>query len=137
MKELGIRLKHYRENCELSQQQVANVLNIDRSTYTYYETGKTTPSASMLLKLSKIYNVPCAVFLECINQELALGSKVADSIDDKKSNRKMRDGNYMLDIDDKIYSLEKEEKEFLIAYRALNKEKKQELDNFLQELLKN
>ncbi len=52
MKELGLKLKYYRDNCELSQQQVANILNIDRSTYTYYEPGKTTPSASMLLKLS-------------------------------------------------------------------------------------
>ena len=78
MKQLGRRLKFYRDNCELSQQQVANALNIERSTYTYYETGKTTPSASMLLKISKIFNVPCAVFLECINQELDINSVVSD-----------------------------------------------------------
>lgn len=34
MKELGLKLKYYRESCELSQQQIANALNVDRSTYT-------------------------------------------------------------------------------------------------------
>ncbi|MEE0858249.1 MAG: helix-turn-helix transcriptional regulator [Acutalibacteraceae bacterium] len=134
MKELGARLKHYRENCELSQQQVANVLNIDRSTYTYYETGKTTPSASMLLKLSKIYNVPCAVFLECINQELALGSKVADSIDNQNDNA-LSEYDNTLDYNDKIYKLKKEEREFLIAYRALDEEKQKTLEQFLKSLI--
>ncbi len=134
MKELGARLKHYRENCELSQQQVANVLNIDRSTYTYYETGKTTPSASMLLKLSKIYNVPCAVFLECINQELALGSKVADSIDNQNDNA-LSEYDNTLDYNDKIYKLKKEEREFLIAYRALDEEKQKTLEQFLKNLI--
>lgn len=131
MKELGLKLKYYRDNCELSQQQVANILNIDRSTYTYYETGKTTPSASMLLKLSKIYNVPCAVFLECINQELEINSKVADSV---------TNGNipnlYEESMDDKIYSLTKDEKDVVIAYRILDNNKKQELRKIIDELVR-
>lgn len=131
MKELGLKLKYYRDNCELSQQQVANILNIDRSTYTYYETGKTTPSASMLLKLSKIYNVPCAVFLECINQELELNSKVADSITKNDSSNIYEDS-----IDDKIYSLSKEEKDVLIAYRILDNQKKEELIKIIDGLIK-
>lgn len=131
MKELGLKLKYYRDNCELSQQQVANILNIDRSTYTYYETGKTTPSASMLLKLSKIYNVPCAVFLECINQELELNSKVADSITKNDSSNIYEDS-----IDDKIYSLSKDEKDVLIAYRILDNQKKEELIKMIDGLIK-
>ena len=117
MKELGLKLKYYRESCELSQQQIANALNVDRSTYTYYETGKTTPSASTLLKLSKIFNVPCSIFLESINQELDLNSLVADSVGNKKS----RDTTGSYESDEKIYDLSKEEKDILIAYRVLNK----------------
>lgn len=131
MKELGLKLKYYRDNCELSQQQVANILNIDRSTYTYYETGKTTPSASMLLKLSKIYNVPCAVFLECINQELEINSKVADSV--TKSGTA---NSYEENIDDKIYSLTKEEKDVVIAYRILDNNKKEELKKLIEDLVR-
>ena len=36
-------LKYYRHECGLTQQQVADRLKIERSTYTYYETGKTKP----------------------------------------------------------------------------------------------
>ncbi len=132
MKGLGKKLKYYRENCELSQQQVANTLNIDRSTYTYYETGKTTPSASTLLKLSKIFNVPCAVFLESINQELNLNSKVADSIDEM-----FYDGeDDVITADDRIYGLSKEEKELVISYRVLDTVKKEKFDEFLKNLIK-
>ncbi|MBQ2444716.1 MAG: helix-turn-helix transcriptional regulator [Clostridia bacterium] len=132
MKGLGKKLKYYRENCELSQQQVANTLNIDRSTYTYYETGKTTPSASTLLKLSKIFNVPCAVFLESINQELNLNSKVADSIEDM-----FYDGeDDVITADDRIYGLSKEEKELVISYRVLDADKKEKFDEFLRSLIK-
>jgi transcriptional regulator with XRE-family HTH domain len=131
MKELGLKLKYYRDNCELSQQQVANILNIDRSTYTYYETGKTTPSASMLLKLSKIFNVPCAVFLECINQELELNSKVADSV-----TKGGITNLYEESMDDKIYSLTKDEKDVVIAYRILDNNKKEELKKFIEELVR-
>lgn len=131
MKELGLKLKYYRDNCELSQQQVANILNIDRSTYTYYETGKTTPSASMLLKLSKIYNVPCAVFLECINQELELNSMVADSVTPNDT-----PGLYEDSMDDKIYSLSKDEKDIVIAYRILDNQKKEELMKMIEEFIR-
>lgn len=132
MKGLGKKLKYYRENCELSQQQVANTLNIDRSTYTYYETGKTTPSASTLLKLSKIFNVPCAVFLESINQELNLNSKVADSIDEM-----FYDGeDDVITADDRIYGLSKEEKELVISYRVLDAVKKEKFDEFLRNLIR-
>lgn len=130
MKELGLKLKYYRESCELSQQQIANALNVDRSTYTYYETGKTTPSASTLLKLSKIFNVPCSIFLESINQELDLNSLVADSVGNKKS----RDTTGSYESDEKIYDLSKEEKDILIAYRVLNKSGQEKAQEYLKEL---
>lgn len=130
MKELGLKLKYYRESCELSQQQIANALNVDRSTYTYYETGKTTPSASTLLKLSKIFNVPCSIFLESINQELDLNSLVADSVDNKKS--RATTGSY--ESDEKIYDLSKEEKDILIAYRVLNKSGQEKTQEYLKKL---
>jgi len=132
LKELGLVLKHYRESCELSQQQVANTLNVDRSTYTYYETGKTTPSASTLLKLAKVFNVPCSIFLESINQELELNSLVADSVGTKRS----AGSTQTPEEEDKIYSLSKTEKDILISYRVLSKDRQKKLQEFLQDLVK-
>lgn len=54
---LSKTLKTLRENCGYTQQQVADALSIERSTYTYYETGKTTPDINTIIKLSKIFNV--------------------------------------------------------------------------------
>lgn len=55
---LSDQLRMTRMSCNLTQQQVADKLEIDRSTYTYYETGKTTPSIFTLMKLAEIFQVP-------------------------------------------------------------------------------
>ncbi len=134
MKGLGKKLKYFRENCELSQQQVATALNVDRSTYTYYETGKTTPSASTLLKLSKIFNVPCAVFLESINQELKLNSRVSD-VEGGYLSEYADINKEVVTVDDRIYGLSKEEKEIIACYRVLDEDQLVELNAFMKELL--
>ena len=40
---LSRTLKKLRKNCGYTQKEVAKELGVDRSTYAYYETGKTTP----------------------------------------------------------------------------------------------
>jgi len=54
---LNQRLKHFRTSSGLTQQQVADVLGLDRSTYAYYESGKTTPDIKSVNKLLKIFNI--------------------------------------------------------------------------------
>ena len=54
---LAAILKDQRKSRGYSQLQISQYLGINRSTYTYYETGKTEPPLSRLLLLSKIYNV--------------------------------------------------------------------------------
>ena len=51
------RLKAARKECKLTQQQIADILRIDRSTYSYYELGTITPSIEVLKTLSAIYKV--------------------------------------------------------------------------------
>ena len=47
----ALRLKQHRELCRLTQQQVADILNINRTTYTKYETGVSEPSHEVLRKI--------------------------------------------------------------------------------------
>ncbi len=54
------RLKAARKECKLTQQQVADVLGVDRSTYSYYELGHLKPSVEVLIKLSAIFNTDIA-----------------------------------------------------------------------------
>ena len=63
-------LKYYRHECGLTQQQVADRLKIERSTYTYYETGKTKPDISTLIKIAKVFNINYTQLLEGIENEL-------------------------------------------------------------------
>ncbi len=51
------RLKAARTQCKLTQQQIADILKIDRSTYSYYELGTIKPSIDALKTLSAVYNV--------------------------------------------------------------------------------
>ncbi|HBL41055.1 MAG TPA: hypothetical protein DDY98_05595 [Ruminococcaceae bacterium] len=50
-------LKAFRAACGFSQEDVAKVLGIDRSAYSYYESGKTEPSIQKLIKIARMYQV--------------------------------------------------------------------------------
>ena len=53
----GNELRRLRIACGLTQQAVADALHVNRATYTYYETGKTTPSVERLGKIAEIFGV--------------------------------------------------------------------------------
>lgn len=56
--EFGMRLYYLRAHkTGFSQQQVADKLGMERSTYSKYETGVTEPSIAALIKLRHIFNV--------------------------------------------------------------------------------
>lgn len=55
--EFAENIKYVRESLELSHQKVADQLGIERSTYTYYEIGKTEMSIFQLIKLENIFDV--------------------------------------------------------------------------------
>lgn len=56
-KELAENIKAMRKDMGFTQQQMADALGIERSTYTYYETAKTLPDIFTLIRISKIFNI--------------------------------------------------------------------------------
>ena len=50
-------LRELRMKNGLTQQQVADYLHLDRSTYTYYETGHTKPNTDVLIDLARLYRI--------------------------------------------------------------------------------
>ncbi|MDP4119862.1 MAG: helix-turn-helix transcriptional regulator [Bacillota bacterium] len=126
---LGAILRRFRENCELTQLQVANALQIDRSTYTCYETGKTAPSISTLLQLSKIFNTSYSELLEELDADTA-SVAVADAITERRSKSEAIVSSRSLQ--EKIYDLSHIEKDLLIRFRLLSNKEKEE---FIQSLL--
>lgn len=71
---LGDRLKKARLECGLTQQQVADLLGIDRSSYTYYETGKCNVSTQVLKLLAVIFGIPFEWLIQEEQQKLEFHS---------------------------------------------------------------
>lgn len=117
---LSKKLRKFRENSGYTQQQVADALNIDRSTYSYYELGKTTPDIHTLIALAKIFNITIADLLE----ESAETVRVKDSSSGKRLGHN----------DSFIYELSKDEKQLIIYYRLLKPEMQAILISHLQEM---
>ena len=51
------RLRMLRKQCRLTQQQVADILSLHRTTYTKYETGVVAPDREALIRLSELFGV--------------------------------------------------------------------------------
>lgn len=115
----GENLRRCREACALSQQQVADALNIERSTYTRYENNDTEPALTTLVKLAAIYNVSPMELLPLIDEE-------------EKKSLTDRSG-----ADSPIYQLAKDERGLVAMYRALPKGKKREAFEQIAEMNKN
>lgn len=105
-------LKKIRKKCGLTQNDIADSFGISRSTYTYWELGKSTPSYKDLIKLSKLFDVPV--------QDILLGEEPDETV--KKVVRPTH--GLGEPADDVLGYLKKDEQLLLIAYRLLDEKKK-------------
>ena len=60
---LGYNLLRLRKNRGYTQQQIADRLNLNRSTYTKYETGVSEPSIEIMRKIAEIFSVDISVLV--------------------------------------------------------------------------
>ena len=55
--QLGKRIKHYRQKAYLTQEQLANQIEVATSTIAHAESGTSKPSLPLLLKIANALNV--------------------------------------------------------------------------------
>lgn len=117
------RLRKIRLEHKLTQQNIADALGIDRTTYTVYETGVTTPSPATLVKLSQIYNVTVGYLMgvEENRPELKRSTAAEES-----------EGSVL--CSDPISLLRKNEKELLMYFRILPDAEKAQVTEKLKKL---
>lgn len=72
------RIRMLRERAGLTQTELANLLNLSRSSTCAYESGLNVPSAKILIELSKILNVSVDCILE-IEDNATISVKGLDS----------------------------------------------------------
>ncbi len=90
---LANKLKFAREWYKMSQQDIADILQIDRSTYSYYELGKTQPTLNNLYKLSCIFGISTDNFL---NPNIDISSNLFTNSLEFYLSKKDRMDNYIL-----------------------------------------
>lgn len=104
----GANIAAYRKMCGFTQQQVADMLNLNRTTYTKYETGVSEPSIEIMKKIANIFGVDVNALLGIEPFEKALA-----------------------DFEMPIYSLTKDEQDLVGIFRLLSDEEKQRVMEFL------
>ena len=82
MEKLNDKIKILREKLGLTQSEIAECLGVDRSTYTYYENGRTIPPWHTLRKIAQVFRVSYSDLLEDENKSIV--SDVLISQDDPK-----------------------------------------------------
>lgn len=61
------RIKDLREDCDLTQREVAALLHISRSAYSAYENGANAVPVEVLIRLSKLHNTSVDYLLGLTN----------------------------------------------------------------------
>ena len=68
--DFGYRLKNLRQQHHLTQTQVANRLNLSKTSISGYENNVTTPSQEVLIKLAGLYRVSTDYLLGLDDEEM-------------------------------------------------------------------
>ena len=63
------RIRDLREDNDLSQTQLARILNISQRGYSHYETGNNDIPTEILIKLAKYYNTSIDYILGLTNEK--------------------------------------------------------------------
>lgn len=116
-------LKRLRAENNLTQKQIAEILKIDRSTYAYYETGRTIPDIYTLIVISRIYNISPEDILNLCYGETFSSSNSSTKIE----MRSEYNNNDFNGVPLYLSELSREEQLLVLYFRQI-KEKQKSLD---------
>ena len=117
------RLRILRRQTGVTQKEIAQSLNIDRSTYAYYETDKTNPDLITLRRMANIFQV---------STDYLLGIEPADG---HTVPVRDRGPEAPLLSEGTLSALPEDERVFLLLYRQLEAEQKENLVQFVMEAI--
>lgn len=120
---IGAVLKSLREENKLTQKQVADILKIDRSTYAYYETGRTVPDMYTMALLAKIYNITPEYMMSLCYGKAAGNAQVELHSDSR--------GKIFNGVPPYLSELSKQEQNLILYFRQLKN--KDEAVNYIKE----
>ena len=125
---LGERLRNFRKENGYAQSHIANILGIERSTYTYYEVGKTVPVIFDLMRLADLYGTTLDDLLGFhadSSDPLSFGDPRQPV---KAAVRRKRRDNYLSEA---VQDLSSEERQFLAYYRSAQPDERRRILEYL------
>ncbi len=111
------QLKQIRKANNFTQQDLADAVGIERSTYASYETGRNKPDVILLKRIANVFGVSSDFILEIDTS--------------KKFNMSDANVSYKKNGSQLVSTLSKDEKTVLAQYRLLAEDKKEEVKTFL------
>jgi transcriptional regulator with XRE-family HTH domain len=102
-------LKKLRRENGLTQQQVADFLHLDRSTYAYYESGRTKINIDILIRLSRFFQVGLGQLV---------GEDLPPQLNDSLVEQAVTDTLLIDDSITRFSHLTREEQYLIILYRS-------------------
>ena len=117
---ISCNIRNLRKKTGYTQKQVADLLGLDRSTYSYYELGKIKPDVATIMKLANIFGVH---YTEILESESSVG--FSDSFSGKNILGKSSVEKWCFE------KVNQEEKNFLGVFRDLSKDDREETMKFM------
>lgn len=121
---ISCNIRNLRKRSGYTQKQVADLLGLDRSTYSYYELGKIKPDIATIMKLANIFGVHYTEILESEGSSILSDSFKRRNIFDKSSLENLC-----------FERVNQEEKTFLDIFRDLSKNDREETMKFMNNKL--
>lgn len=110
---LSTTLKYFRKKAGLTQEQISKTLGVTRSSYAYYENGKSEPKLEVLQKIAALYN---------ISLETLINGDVNIDV--------CQDTDFLVDLqgfNDAFYDLSDLEKSVVLKLRIMEKSKRTDI----------
>ena len=117
---LNEKLKLIRKANKYTQQQISELLEINRSTYASYETGRNEPDIRFLAAFAKVFDIT----VDCL---IELDPKTELAVFDSALSLKKKKGDSL------VSELQNDEKEMLAMYRLCSDETKEKVKELLKQ----
>lgn len=82
---LSEKLKDLRKRACMTQDDIAEVLDMNRTSFSKYENGAATPPLAVMRKLAKIYSVPLEYLIHDEQPFYVLNESTAEDVEREKS----------------------------------------------------
>ncbi len=117
------KIRALRKAANMTQQQFADLLKIDRSTYSGYESGKSRPSAQQIKNIAKIH---CVTVDSLLDDTMPVEHSVSESLESQ-----VAEGNMKYEsappVEVTLANLSRAEQMLVANFRLLDENEKEKL----------